>query len=189
MTTNVDFTKCDQPDELLQLAWNAGLDRRTIIREGSDAARLLLAGEKNEIITLFWPVPRAIEAVDRWAGDPRDSAGNAETMRHFASAVVPGCVLGAAVAHWFVSPHLSENNSATAMFGIIFATIVVLGVVFKVLIGASIRRQVARLDESKALEIVLARLRRGMVAKPRLIPVVVKDIRRGFAASASDQAN
>jgi hypothetical protein len=119
---DVDFAKCDQPDELIELAWNAGLDKKAIIREGSDAARLLLAGERNEIVTLFWPVPRPLEAVDRWSENTYSQVS--EGLRPFASAVVPGCALGYFITSFFFAPRMSEGSGLTAMVWIIVASIV-----------------------------------------------------------------
>lgn len=179
---DVDFAKCEQPDELIQLAWNAGLDRKALVREGSDAARLLLAGERNEVVTLFWPVPRPLEAVDRWSENPRTATGTSETLRPFASAVVPGCVLGSLVTHFFVAASMSEDSGLTAQVWIIVASIAVLGVMFKVLVGVALRRRVARLDEESALNIVLDQLRRGMSVSPALVPRAVTWIHRALVA-------
>ena len=178
----MDFAKCEQPDELIQLAWNAGLDRKALIREGIDAAGLLLAGERNELVTLFWPVPRPLEAVDRWSENPRPVTGIPETIRPFASAVVPGCVLGVLLTRLFAAPRMSEDSGLTALVWIIVASIVALGVVFKVLIELTLRRRVARLDDESALNIVLDQLRLGMVVNPALVPRAVTWIRREVAA-------
>ncbi len=177
----VDFAKCEQPDELIQLAWNAGLDRKAVIREGVDAAGLLLASELNTNITLFWPVPRPLEAVDRWCENPHANPPLGPALRPHASAVVPSCVLGGVVSHFFVAPRMPEGPGLNlAIVGIIAATFAVLGVVFKLLIDATLRRQVARLDEETALGIVLEQLRLGMMRDPRLVPLVCKWIRRGL---------
>jgi hypothetical protein len=180
----VDFAKCDQPDELIELAWNAGLDKKAIIREGSDAARLLLAGERNEIVTLFWPVPRPLEAVDRWSENTYSQVS--EGLRPFASAVVPGCALGYFITSFFFAPRMSEG-SLTAMVWIIVASIVVLGILFKLLIGAALRRRVGRLDEQSALDVVLAQLRRGKLVCPKVVPLAVKNMRRGLAMIRSSR--
>jgi hypothetical protein len=163
-----DLTTCEQPDELIQLAWNAGLDKKAVIREGSDAARLLLAGERNELVTLFWPVPRPLEAVDRWSENRR--SGISEEMRPFASAVVPGCLLGSLVARLF--------GGLAGLVLLIVAANIVLGLLFKVLIAAALRRRVARLDDETALAIVLGQLRRGMKANAARVPRAVTWIRR-----------
>ena len=181
---DVDLAKSDQPDELIQLAWNAGLDKKTVIREGSDAARFLLAGERNEIVTLFWPVPRPLEAVDRWSNNSRDATGTSEAVRPFASAVVPGCALGFLVTRLLVAPRMPQSEGLAALLVIILASIVALGVIFKLLIGAALRRQVAQLDDEKARDIVLDQLRRGMVVSPAVVPIAVKGLRRGLARSA-----
>ncbi|MBA3460766.1 MAG: hypothetical protein H0T46_12435 [Deltaproteobacteria bacterium] len=170
----------EQPDELILHAWNGGIDRMSVIREGTDAARLLLAGERNELATLFWPVPRPLEAVSRWSGNSRPVAGVSEGLRPFASAVVPGCIVGALVAHFVVTPHVSELGAKTAMVLVIVATIVVVGVLLKVLIGARVKRQVARLDEEAALAIVVAALRAGMKRNPARISRACEWIRRGL---------
>lgn len=175
----VDFGNCEKPDELIQLAWNAGLDKKLVIRAGVDAAGLLLAA-RNEFATLFWPTPRPLEAVDRWAENTHADPPVAETLRPYASAVVPGCVLGAVVTHFFVAPRMSDDDGQLALVGIIVATIAVLGVVLKVLIAAGLRRQVARLDEKTALDIVLEQLRRGMTANAGLVPHACVWIRRGL---------
>ena len=177
---DVDFAKVEQPDELIQQAWNAGLDKKAVIREGSDAARLLLAGERNEVVTLFWPVPRPLEAVDRWSENPHTAI--TETLRPFASAVIPGCVLGYLVTQFLVAPHVSEDSTLSSMTSIIVASVLVVGVLFKVLIGLALRRRVAKLDAQTAFDIVLERLRRGMVVSPAVVPLALKWIRRGVSA-------
>lgn len=176
----MDFARCEQPDELIQLAWNAGFDRRAVIREGVDAAGLLLAS-RNAIVTLFWPAPRPLEAVDRWSENPHADPDVSETLRPYASAVVPGCVLGAAVTHFVVASRMSEGHGLAALVGIIVASNAVLGVVFKLLIEAALRRQVARLDAETALGIVLEQLRLGMTVNARLVPRACVWIRRGLA--------
>lgn len=178
---DVDFAACEQPDALIELAWSAGRDKTAVIRAGADAASLLLAGERDELTTLFWPVPRPLEAVDRWSGNTHPVTGTSEQLRPFASAVVPGCALGSLVTRLVVAPRLSEDDGLTAMVGIIVTSIAVLGVVFKLLIEAALRRQVARLDEHAALAVVLAQLRRGMHMKPALVPRACVWIRRGLA--------
>lgn len=181
---DVDLSKSEQPDELIQLAWNGGLDRKAVIREGVDAAGLLLAGERNEIATLFWPVPRPLEAVDRWSENPHPDPPVTEKLRPFASAVVPGCVLGALVTHFFVAPRMSEDSSLSALVWVMLAAIAVLGIVFKVLIAAALRRRALRLDEETALAIVLEQLRLGMIVNAALVPRACVWIRRGLAAPA-----
>lgn len=180
---DLDFANIKQPDELIQRAWNAGLDRKLVIREGSDAARLLLAGERNEIVTLFWPVPRALEAVDRWSGNPHSAIS--ESLRPFASAVVPGCVVGGFVSHFFVAPRLSEDEGLSALIWIIIASVVGLGIVFKVLIGMTLRQRASKLDDDTAFGIVLERLRRGMVVSPAVVPIATKFLRRGLSPTKS----
>jgi hypothetical protein len=177
---DVDFAKCEQPDELIQLAWNAGLDKKAVIREGVDAAGLLLAGERNEIVTLFWPVPRPLEAVDRWSENPHPDPPVSEKLRPYASAVVPGCILGALVTHFIVAPRMSEDSGLTALVWIMVASIAALGVVFKLMIGAALRRRASRLDEDTALGIVLEQLRLGMTVNAALVPRACVWIRRGL---------
>ena len=179
---DVDLTKSERPDELIQLAWNAGVDRKTVISEGTDAAMLLLAGERNQIATLFWPVPRPLEAVARWSENPRPIAGISENLRPFASAVVPGCVVGYLLARVVFASRISEGSSLLALVGIIVASIAVIGFVLQMLIGASLRRQVARLDEESALAIVLEQLRLGMTVNAALVPRAVVWIRRALAS-------
>jgi hypothetical protein len=174
-----DFSKCEQPDELIELAWNAGVDKKTLIREGSDAAGLLLAGERRELVTLFWPFPRPLEAVDRWSENSRSAV--AAKLRPFASAVMPGCVLGFLVSRLFVAPRTWEDPGLSVLVWTIVASIVVLGLVFKVLIDVTLRRRAARLDEQRALSVVLDELRRGMAVSPALVPRAVTWIRRALA--------
>lgn len=179
---DVDLSTCEQPDELVQLAWNAGLDRKAVIGAGSDAAALLLAGERHDLVKLFWPVPRPLEVIDRWA----DNTGSqiAEGIRPFGSALVPGCALGALVAHFLVAPHMSPNRGNWAMAAIIVASIIGLGVVFKILIEKAVQRRVAQLDETTALALMLEQLRRGMVACPKVVPIAVTQMRRRLEARA-----
>lgn len=180
---DVNLTNSEQPDELIQLAWNAGLDRKAVIREGTDAAMLLLAGERNEIATLFWPVLRPLEVVDRWSENPRPVTGTSEKLRPFASAVVPGCVVGYLATRLLVAPRMSEDSGLSALVWIIVASIVVLGVVFKLLIDGALRRRAAQLDEQTALAIVLEQLRLGMTVNAALVPRACVWIRRGLAGT------
>lgn len=182
--TDPDLTNVEQPDELIQRAWNAGFDREAVIREGVNAAGLLLDSERNELITLFWPTPRPLEAVDLWSENPYPAPATTETLRPFASAVVPGCVVGSLLTHFFVAPRMPEANGLTALVCIIVASFAVIGVLFKVLIAATLRRQVARLDEETALRIVLEQLRLGMTVNTALVPRACVWIRRGLARLA-----
>ena len=77
---------------------------------------------------------------------------------------------------------LSYDRGLTALVWIIVASIIGLGIVFKVLIGMTLRRRVARLDEASALNIVLEQLRLGMVVNPALVPRAVTWIRREIDA-------
>lgn len=176
-----DFATCEQPDQLIQLAWAAGLDRKAVIREGVDAARLLRASERGEFVTLFWPVPHRLEAVDRWSENPRPDPPAAERLRPFASAVIPGCVVGALVAHLAVAPHVPAGLATTALVAVIVAANVVFGALFTALIARALRRQVARLDEAVALAIVLDELRLGAIKNAAFVPRACVWIRRGLA--------
>ena len=176
---DVDFAKVEQPDELIQLAWNAGLDKKAVIREGSFAASML--DSRSDAAELFWPVPHVLEAVDRWVGAARASTSINGPLRPFASSLVPSCVLGYLITHYFVAPRMSEHAGLTAEVLIIIASNIVLGVVFKILIEVTVRRWASRLDEERALVIVLRLLRRGMVKRPKLVPHTVKWIREGLA--------
>lgn len=178
METDDAIGRCERPDSLIQLAWEAGLDKKAVIREGSDAAGLLLAGERSELITLFWPVPRPLEAVDRWSGNSHPVTGATAELRPFASAVVPGTLLGSLVTQFLVAPWLSENGGLSALVLIIVASNAVVGVLFKVLIEGGLRRQVARLDEESALAIVLDQLRTGMAGHPAMVPRAVTRTRK-----------
>jgi hypothetical protein len=177
--TDTDLTNVEQPDELIQRAWNAGFDKKAVIREGVNAAGLLLAGERNEMVTLFWPAPRPLEAVDLWSENPYPDPATTEKLRPFASAVIPGCVVGAVVTHFFVAPRMSEDSGLTALVWVIVASIAVIGVLFKVLIAATLRRRAARLDEETAFGIMLDQLRLGMTVNPQLVPRACVWIRRG----------
>ncbi len=179
--TDTDLTTVEEPDVLIQRAWNAGYDRKAVIREGVSAAGLLLAGERNHLVTLFWPVPRPLEAVDLWSENPYPDPATTEKLRPYASAVIPGCVVGAVFTHLVVAPRMSEDNGYTALVWIIVASIVVIGVLFKVLIAASLRRRAARLDEDTAFGIVLEQLRLGMTVNPQLVPRACVWIQRGIA--------
>jgi hypothetical protein len=181
---NLDFSTCEKPDELLQLAWNAGVDRKVVIGIGSDAAALLLASEKTSLVTRFWPVPRPLEGVDRWAGNDSDQL--AEGMRPFGSALVPGCVLGALVAHFLVAPFMSETAGLWALLVILVASIIGVGFVFKVLIERAVQRRAARLDETSAFAIVLEQVRQGMAASPKVVPIAIKLMRQKLAALATN---
>lgn len=182
---DADLTKTEQPDELIQLAWNAGLDKKTVIREGTDAAMLLLAGERNDLATLFWPVPRPLEAVARWSENPRPVAGTLEKLRPWASAVIPGCVIGYLVTRLFIAPRMSEGGGLTALVWTIAASFVAVGVVLQVWLAAALRRQAARLDDEAALAIVLEQLRLGMTVNAALVPRAVTWIRRGLGPGSS----
>jgi hypothetical protein len=175
---DVDFATCEQPDELIQLAWNAGLDRMLVIREGTDAAGLLLASEREKLVALFWPVPRRLEAVRRWSENPSRQEDINAGLRPWASAVVPGCIGGALVAN-------ALDGGEMVIVGMIVAMNVVLGVVFKVMIGTIQRWRVARLDEDAALAIVLDALRAGMTRTPPRIPRACEWIRDGFARASA----
>lgn len=175
----------EEPDVLIQHAWTAGLDKKAVVREGVNAAAFLLDGERNEMVTLFWPVPRPLEAVDLWTENPFPDPATTEKVRPFASAVIPGCVVGALATHFFVAPRMSEDNSLTALVWVIVASIAVIGVLFKVLIGATLRRRAARLDEETAYGIMLEQLRLGMTVNPQLVPRACVWIRRGVARISS----
>jgi hypothetical protein len=168
--------RCERPDSLIQLAWEAGLDKKAVIREGSDAAALLLAGERTEMLTLFWPAPRPLEAVDRWSEN--SVSGTTEPLRPFASAVVPGTVLGSLATHFWIAPWLSDGVGQMALVGSILASNAILGALFKVLIEHGLRRQVARLDEESALALVLEQLRAGMAMHPAMVPHAVTRTRK-----------
>ncbi|MCC6997842.1 MAG: hypothetical protein IT370_24720 [Deltaproteobacteria bacterium] len=171
---DVDFATCQQPDELIQLAWNAGHDRTKVIREGTDAARYLLAGERNDFVNLFWPVPRRLEAVRLWSGNHSRLADIEVESRPFASAVIPACIAGGLTAHFLAI------SGTLAIVGMIAAMFVVLGLVLRVLIGATIKRWVAQLDDDAALAIVLDALRAGMKRTPARIPRACERIRDGL---------
>lgn len=178
---DVDFATCERPDALIQLAWDAGLDRKAVIREGVDAAGLLRASERTEFVTLFWPVPHPLEAVDRWSENPHAITQVPEQLRPFASAVIPGCVVGALVGQLAVVPRVSPGLASTALVVCIVAANMVLGALFKALIAATLRRRLARLDEAAALAIVLAALRRGARQTPARVPRACEWIRAGLA--------
>lgn len=171
------------PDALLQRAWDRGLDRRAIIRRGTDAAMLLLA-DRNELPTLFWPAPRPLEPVSHWSQNHREVNAIPERLRPFASAVAPACVLGYAITKIFVAPHASIGESQLALLGTIGAVWLVLGVLFTGLIALTLRRRIARLDEERAFAIVLSELRRGMAGNAKLVPMACKWIREEFPGLA-----
>lgn len=162
-----DFATCASPDQLIQRAWDAGHDRPTVLREGADAARLLLAGERDELATLFWPVPRRLEAIA-----PDESA--AASLRPFASVVVPACLAGGVLARFGIVA------GATAIVGAIAAVFLTLGFLTKVFVAKSLQHQRARLDHDVALTIVLDALRAGMRRNPARIPRACEWIRRGL---------
>ena len=174
---DVDFTKVEQPDELIQLAWNAGLDRKAVIREGTNAASLLIAGDRTQLATLLWPVPRPLEAIRRWSQNSRPVAGASESLRPFASAIIPACIVG------YVGTRLLDGGSSM-MVAIIAASVAVIGLVLKILIDAAVRRRAARLDEEAALAVVLEQLRRGMTTNTALVPIAVTWLRRGFGGGS-----
>ena len=72
--------------------------------------------------------------------------------------------------------------SARSSVWVMLASIAVLGIVFKVLIAAALRRRALRLDEETALAIVLEQLRLGMIVNAALVPRACVWIRRGLAA-------
>ncbi len=181
---DADLTKTEQPDELIQLAWNAGLDKKAVIREGTDAAMLLLSSASAATCSLLlWC--HNTEAVARWSENPRPVAGTLEKLRPWASAVIPSCVIGYLVTRLFIAPRMSEDGGLTALVWTIVASFVAVGIVLQVLLAASLRRQAARLDDEAALAIVLEQLRLGMTVNAALVPRAVTWIRRGLGQSSS----
>lgn len=166
--------KCERPDWLIRVAWEGGLDRRAVIREGADAARLLLASEWQSTVTLFWPVPRPLEAVDRWCDNETTASRIAPSERPWASAVIPGAVLGSLISTFVIARRTSGGAARLTIVVVTLLSIVVLGAIFKVLIDAPLRRRVARLDEESAYRIVLDQLGNGMAARPGLVPHTTK---------------
>ncbi len=174
------MARCERPDWLLRLAWEAGFDKRALIREGADAANLLLASELQHNLELFWPVPRPLEAVDRWSENSTPSNDITTGLRHQASAVVPGALIGGLLSHFVVAPRMSGYSAELLMVLSVVAAFAVVAVLFKILIAAALRRQIARLDEESAFAIVLDQLRVGMARKPTLIPRATLRITRGL---------
>jgi hypothetical protein len=180
---DADLERCEQPDELILFAYSSGRDKKAVIRGGLGTAMIL--GGRSDLVDLYWPVPGPLEAVDRWSGYGSDVVALRVKVRPFASAVVPGCVLGALVSDFFVAPHLSKEVGLYALSGILVASIIVLGFVFKVLAELVVRRRTARLDEDSAVAIVLDHLRRGMAKNPALARLLLKGMRDSIVAFTS----
>lgn len=178
--TDVEHTSVERLDELIHRTWDAGGDRKMVLRSGISAARLLLS-ETSDLVTLFWPVPRPLEFLDRWLGTTRPAGGAMAAGRPIGSALVPGCALGAVVTHLVVRPHVGDDHELTVMPWIILASIAVLAGVFKLLIEATFRRRLARLDDETALAILLAQVQRGVRMAPRLVPEACEWFRNGLA--------
>ncbi len=172
------LAKCERPDELVQIAWDAGLDRKRVIRAGADAASTLFADERTQNLRLFWPVPRPLEGVDRWLARDRPIEASTTRQRPFASALIPGIVLGYLTDHFVLAIRLSGDTRWTAMSVICIGWMVVVGLLFKVLIESSLRRQAARLDEDKAFALVLEQLRIGITRRPHRATDAAKRARK-----------
>ncbi len=172
---------CERPDWLVRLAWDAGLERRALIEEGLECAIRLHATDWNGNVALFWPVPRPLEAVEVWCGRRSVLTQMSEGSRPHASAIVPGCVIGAVISTVFVSPRLTGLPGELAICAVCVAAVGALGLLFKVLIDATLRRQVARLDEERAFAIVLEQIRVGMKTSPLRVPRVTEVLARQLA--------
>jgi hypothetical protein len=166
------FDECDRPDAMLELAWASGLDRRAVIREGADAARLLLAGELESFLELFWPFPRPLEPVDLWSEN--DVSKINVGLRPHASAVIPGCLAGMMISWLVVAPRVSGLAANALILVTCLVCIGILGFALNPLIARSLRRRVAALDDERAFAIVLEQLRAGMARSPKLVPYVTK---------------
>ncbi len=187
MNVNEALSRCEKLDELIQIAWDAGLDRKAVIREGSFIAQMFAGGgELDSVVTLFWPVPRPLEVVDRWSEASR--LGHEEKLRPFASAVVPGTVFGGLVSHYVVAPDLSKLVGQLVLTAIVVASIALLGLVLQRVIGLVLARRAATLDEDTALILVLVRLRGGVLRKPRLVPFMLPRLRKALQRVADPMA-
>ena len=170
----------ERPDELIQNAWNAGLDRRRVIRAGADAAAHLFADNQMYNRTLFWPVPHPLEAVDRWLASERPFQG-ARSYRPFGSMLVPGMALGYLTDRLVLASRLSGDLRWLALLAAGACWVFVLGLVMKPVIEHSVRSQAAQLDEETAFQRVLAHLRAGMARRPDKVSDAAKRARQQLA--------
>jgi hypothetical protein len=156
--------KCDRPDWAIRLAFEAADDKRAIIANGANIARVLKTA--NLFLTLITPWPEPVEALDVWADNTDHSSRTLPIARAVTIAAYLAIPLTWLLVRFVVGPRVGSVSDTLAM-GLVFCVMVlVIAVVAKLTIAAVVRRQVARLDESSALELVLSLVTKRMVNNP-----------------------
>ena len=167
--------RCERPDWLIRLAYEAMPDHKVAIRFGINAAALL-HGDREEWLLgsprnfLF---PRRLEAVDLWASaTDGDYLRDVNNLRAFALAALPATLLTVLV-HEVSQPRRWVDG---LLYGACFVVMLVLTLPIQRVLAWVVARQVAQIDDESALQMVLDEIVKGMAKNPAKIPSVVSNV-------------
>lgn len=150
-----EIEQTDRPDRALELAFEASSDKRAVIANGANAARVLKSA--NLVRTLVTPWPEPLEAIDLWADNTDESSRTLPIAR----ALTIAAYLSVLLTALFV-PH----DRTAMMVGIFAGLVVAIFIIAMLGIDAVVRRQVKRLDERSAFDRVMKLVTARMVDNP-----------------------
>ncbi|MFO0594365.1 MAG: hypothetical protein U0228_03650 [Myxococcaceae bacterium] len=168
---------CQRPDWLIELGWTSGADRKQVLSVGAMLASVLTSSNLRD----FVPWPERLDAVRAWVGD----AGEPDRTELWRRAGTLGSVFGAVlggVLTWALSRGRSEEFQTNLAVWLTFGGIALCTFIARALLQGAERRAVARLDETRAHDLVMAELSRGMRLKPASVPTAMKFFRKRIAA-------
>ena len=170
--------QCDRPDWALQLAFDAASDKRAVIANGANIARVLKSD--NLFLTLITPRPTPLEAVDVFSDNTDDVSKSLRISRALMIAAYLSIPLVYLIVRFGIGtkPGGAIDTGAMAIGFAISA--VVITVVTKVAIDWVIRRQVARLDDRSAMQRVLELVTKRMENNPRGIRKAMTIVKLGL---------
>lgn len=178
-TVQEAIAHCPRPDWLVRLAVEALPSRKKVLQLASDAASVLRASNRDRMLKLITPYPRRLEVIDAYSANKplRDHA----STRAWMLALVPASIL----------TYIGDNYIWGSLFGafhyqvatiIMFAFVVVISRLVKGMLALVVRMRAARLDDDKALRIVIEEIDRGMTLAPVHVPGATDAFKRRLQA-------
>lgn len=189
-STVVDaIEKCERPDWLVRLVWDAVPDHKAAIRFGAYVAGVIRPGKGSNAFAEIRPRPMPLEAIDVWTNrttpEEHRSFNNARGVK---LAAAPAALVAILIDRFAIGNRLDFYPRAATMCGMVVALAIIFAQPIKLYFARAVQREVANLDTEAALQTILRETEIGMKRNPGFVPAAMKFMRRRALDLVTEQA-
>lgn len=171
--------KCERPDWIVRLVWDAVSDHKAALKFGAHVAAVVRPGKGSNAFVDMKPRPMPLEAIDVWTNRTTpEEHRRLNTARAFKMAALPAALVAILIDRFALAHALGFYPRVATMCGMVLVFAIVFAQPIKLYFARAVEREVANVDPESALQTILREIAIGMKRNPRFVPVAMRFIRR-----------